>query len=224
MAISTELTKLNTNILNAYTKVGEKGGTVPANKNTSNLPSAIDSIPTGGSASDEFVGLSNGTDRWDMAYMDTNTSDEYNVQAGTTSSEALRMKYYKCKQTNNIWPVADLRNSSDLTQGWWIRLRFKLWTDSEEGYPMAQTKIYFNGNHQFDLPSSTITTTPTIVDITFKYSKTDSFYEPILHLYPNVEAAGTKKLYISNVVYRTEGSGNAPSHDSYNKMPSSVLF
>lgn len=62
MAISTELTKLNTNILNAYTKVGEKGGTVPANKNTSNLSSAIDSIPTGGSASDEFIGLSNGTD------------------------------------------------------------------------------------------------------------------------------------------------------------------
>lgn len=224
MAISTELTKLNTNILNAYTKVGEKGGTVPANKNTSNLPSAIDSIPTGGSASDELIGLANGTDRWNMAYMDLNTSTEYTVLAGTTSSEALRMRYYKCKQTNNIWPVADLRNSSELTQGWWIHLRFKLWTDSEEGYPMAQTKIYFNENHQFDLPSLTITTTPTIVDITFKYSKTDSFYEPILHLYPNVEAAGTKRLYISNVVYKREGSGNAPSPNNYNMMPSSVLF
>ena len=89
---------------------------------------------------------------------------------------------------------------------------------------MAQTKIYFNGNHQFDLPSSTITTTPTVVDLKFKYSKTDSFYEPILHLYPNVEAAGSKKLYISNVVYSTGGSGADPAFDTTLKIPSSVLF
>ena len=77
------------------------------------------------------------------------------------------------------------------------------------------------------LPSGNSTNGHTISvvrPLKFKYSKTDNFYEPILHLYPNVEAAGTKKLYISNVVYRREGSGNAPSHDSYSVIPSSVLF
>lgn len=48
MSVSTELETLQTNIGNAYTTIGTKGGTVPANKNTDNLATAIDSIPSGG--------------------------------------------------------------------------------------------------------------------------------------------------------------------------------
>lgn len=50
MSIATELQNLNDNILDAYTAVQGKGGTVPANKNMVNLPTAIDSIPSGGGA------------------------------------------------------------------------------------------------------------------------------------------------------------------------------
>lgn len=48
MSIATELQDLNDNILDAYTAVQDKGGTVPANKNTANLPTAISSISGGG--------------------------------------------------------------------------------------------------------------------------------------------------------------------------------
>ena len=47
MSIATELQALNDNILDAYTAVQGKGGTVPANKNTANLDMAIASIPAG---------------------------------------------------------------------------------------------------------------------------------------------------------------------------------
>lgn len=47
MSIATELQNLNDNILDAYTAVQGKGGTVPANKNMVNLPTAIAAIPGG---------------------------------------------------------------------------------------------------------------------------------------------------------------------------------
>ena len=47
MAIADKLTKLSTDISNAYTAIDNKGGTIPANKNTDNLASAIGSISTG---------------------------------------------------------------------------------------------------------------------------------------------------------------------------------
>ena len=37
MAISDKLTKLSTDITNAYNSIQEKGGTIPTNKNTENL-------------------------------------------------------------------------------------------------------------------------------------------------------------------------------------------
>ena len=46
MSIATELTNLTNNISSAYTTIGNKGGTVPAHKNTDNLANAINSIPT----------------------------------------------------------------------------------------------------------------------------------------------------------------------------------
>lgn len=47
MAIADKLTKLSTDITNAYDEIENKGGTIPANKNTDNLASAIGSISTG---------------------------------------------------------------------------------------------------------------------------------------------------------------------------------
>ena len=47
MSIASELNALNGYILGTYDEIGTKGGTVPANKNMSNLASAIASIPSG---------------------------------------------------------------------------------------------------------------------------------------------------------------------------------
>lgn len=45
MSIATKLTKLETDITNAYSAINTKSGTIPQNKNTENLPTAISSIP-----------------------------------------------------------------------------------------------------------------------------------------------------------------------------------
>lgn len=47
MSIASELTALNGYILGAYDEISTMGGTVPANKNMSNLAPAIASIPSG---------------------------------------------------------------------------------------------------------------------------------------------------------------------------------
>lgn len=54
MSVATELTKLNTNIKNAYDEIATKGGTIPQNKNTDNLATAISSISGGGGGIDEY--------------------------------------------------------------------------------------------------------------------------------------------------------------------------
>ena len=48
MATADLLQELATDLQNAYTAVSNKGGTIPANKNTNNLATAIASIPSGG--------------------------------------------------------------------------------------------------------------------------------------------------------------------------------
>ena len=48
MSIASKLTKLETDITNAYDAVQIKGGTIPSNKNTENLSTAINSISGGG--------------------------------------------------------------------------------------------------------------------------------------------------------------------------------
>lgn len=55
MAIATEINNLKTNISNAYTSIQTKGGTIPTNKNTQNLSSAIESISSGGDVSEYFT-------------------------------------------------------------------------------------------------------------------------------------------------------------------------
>lgn len=48
MSIETELTKLQTNLSNAYTSCESKGATLPSSQNFDNLSTTIDSIETGG--------------------------------------------------------------------------------------------------------------------------------------------------------------------------------
>ena len=50
MSVQSEIDRIITAVGNAYSKVSEKGGTVPASQTVANLTTAIDSIPSGGSA------------------------------------------------------------------------------------------------------------------------------------------------------------------------------
>ena len=65
MGVQSEIDRIITAVGNAYSKVSEKGGTVPASQTVDNLATAIDSIPAGGGApslqSKSVTYTSNGT-------------------------------------------------------------------------------------------------------------------------------------------------------------------
>ena len=50
MSVQSEIDRIITAVGNAYSKVSEKGGTVPASQTVANLATAIESIPAGGGA------------------------------------------------------------------------------------------------------------------------------------------------------------------------------
>ena len=52
MAIADTINSMKTNITNAYNAIQTKGGTIPTNKNLTNLSTAINSIPAGGGIED----------------------------------------------------------------------------------------------------------------------------------------------------------------------------
>ena len=51
MSVQSELDRIITAVGNAYSKVSEKGGTVPASQTVANLATAIGSIPAGSTPS-----------------------------------------------------------------------------------------------------------------------------------------------------------------------------
>ena len=51
MSVQSEIDRIITAVGNAYSKVSEKGGTVPASQTVANLATSIDSIPAGGAPS-----------------------------------------------------------------------------------------------------------------------------------------------------------------------------
>ena len=65
MSVQSEIDRIITAVGNAYSKVSEKGGTVPASQTVANLATTIDSIPAGGGAtslqSKSVTYTSNGT-------------------------------------------------------------------------------------------------------------------------------------------------------------------
>lgn len=56
MSVQSEIDRIITAVGNAYSKVSEKGGTVPASQTVANLATAIDSIPAGGGIGEIFSG------------------------------------------------------------------------------------------------------------------------------------------------------------------------
>lgn len=54
MSISSEITRINSNIADAYDAISGKGGTLPTARNSANLPAAIASIPSGGGKGGDY--------------------------------------------------------------------------------------------------------------------------------------------------------------------------
>ena len=117
MSIASKIEKLETDITNAYSKIQEKGGTIPAHKNTENLTNAIDSISGGSSTVSSLTELETQcTDAMNnfATYLKNYRS---NYATGTTDAVTLYAPasnytyYYIKKRTdgkyNIIWSYAD---------------------------------------------------------------------------------------------------------------------
>lgn len=90
MSISTELNNLNDNIIDAYDSINTKGGTVPQNKNTVNLASAIASIPQSGGGNEYDIPMEvsgNGT------FQRKTDSFNYKLPDGATTLGSSALTY-----------------------------------------------------------------------------------------------------------------------------------
>lgn len=110
MSIATNLQKLETDITNAYDAVQTKGGTIPTDKNTNNLATAISSISGGGDIDWSEIGYS-GTPQTII--------DSFNYAkqiSDNWDSSRTNYSYYFENNTNLIYmPLVDTSKGTSFT-------------------------------------------------------------------------------------------------------------
>ena len=99
MSIISEISRIQTNIANAYNAAEAKGATLPTTKNSENLPNTIASITTNGGAGGDSITYTNITGV-------TITKDNklwINTTAITTEKASVQLGYYASHviQTSN---------------------------------------------------------------------------------------------------------------------------
>lgn len=141
MSVQSEIDRIITAVGNAYSKVSEKGGTVPASQTVANLATAIDSIPAGSTPSLQSKSVTytaNGTATItpDEGYDGLSSVDvTVNVSSGGSIGEILRGEVIPTKETPPSELFVTLPNGEQMTIT-------ELWSPSVDNF---WNKIVLNG-------------------------------------------------------------------------------
>ena len=93
MSVQSEIDRIITAVGNAYSKVSEKGGTVPASQTVANLATAINSIPSGG-AKETWVIKSSATGAFATTQISFTSNGRKFTSIGTNSDYGPIVLYY----------------------------------------------------------------------------------------------------------------------------------
>ena len=120
MSVQSEIDRIITAVGNAYSKVSEKGGTVPASQTVANLATAIDSIPAGGAPSLQSKSVtytSNGTNTItpDAGYDGLSSVDVTVNVSGGSIGEIFRGEVIPTKETPPSELFVTLPNGEQMT-------------------------------------------------------------------------------------------------------------
>ena len=182
MSVQSEIDRIITAVGNAYSKVSEKGGTVPASQTVANLATAIDSIPAGGSPSLQSKSVTytaNGTDTItpDEGYdglssvdVTVNVSGGYNLKKVTYQGSAHKM-------------LADITITHNC--GSIPKFVIVMSSNSNATYLMAGSGANESRNSSFLMVINNIQAQASVTSTTFNYNNAGSirYYRGIIYTY-----------------------------------------
>ena len=105
MSVQSEIDRIITAVGNAYSKVSEKGGTVPASQTVANLATAIDSIPAGG-AKETWVIKSDAGGEFATTQISFTSNGQKFTSIGANYADLVIILHYDNNEIANFYPVA----------------------------------------------------------------------------------------------------------------------
>ena len=105
MSVQSEIDRIITAVGNAYSKVSEKGGTVPASQTVANLATAIDSIPSGG-AKETWVIKSDAGGEFATTQISFTSNGQKFTSIGANYADLVIILHYDNNEIANFDPGA----------------------------------------------------------------------------------------------------------------------
>lgn len=164
MSIATAIQNAQNKVAAAYDSVALKGGTLPATENLSNLPTAIESIPSGGGATvlagasqetssyqeDDKVLLLPSTDLYDKGSYTFTTTNSSNISTPLTNTPAYGVLDYRNGLNTPVYGVGSNATVYFLSLYW--NDDYSAFANSSKITPAGSSTRFINVNYDGDFP------------------------------------------------------------------------